>query len=203
MATTNLLNVVKEVKLDHDNVRELFDRYKSAPDKENKMMIANTLIREMAIHGDAEEISLYNDYQRFGLGDTAEHNKEEHAEVKKGVYQADAASADDPNYSSILEKATLTFLEHAKEEEQQQLPLLEQKLSPKENDAMARAFLAARKKVPTRPHPAAPQTGGVMQKAAGLPASIHDKVIETVEGRKFVDLRYQHPDVNVMTENAK
>ena len=50
---------------------------------------------------------------------------------------------------------------------------------------LARAFLKARKMVPTRAHPAAPQTGGIAQKAAG----------ETVQGRDFAPLKYIHPDV--------
>ena len=41
---------------------------------------------------------------------------------------------------------------------------------------IARAFLKARTIVPTRPHPWAPQTGGVAQKAAGLQGAFHDKV---------------------------
>lgn len=59
--------------------------------------------------------------------------------------------------------------------------------------AYARAFLAARKKVPSRPHPAAPQTGGVVQKLAGLQASVHDKIVEGLTSRHFVDLKYEHP----------
>ena len=66
---------------------------------------------------------------------------------------------------------------------------------------------------PTRAHPAAPQTGGLAQKAAGVQGSIHDKVclqvihinpglitapspqiIETLEGRNFVELKYDHPE---------
>ena len=40
---------------------------------------------------------------------------------------------------------------------------------------VARAFLKARTMVPTRPHPSAPQTGGMAQKVAGMPAAAQDK----------------------------
>jgi hypothetical protein len=63
------------------------------------------------------------------------------------------------------------------------------------SQAFARSFLAARKKVPTRPHPAAPQTGGAAQKLAGLQASVHDKIVEKLGGREFVDLKQQHVEV--------
>ena len=108
--------------------------YKQTADQDQKRAIANTLIREMAIHGDAEEISIYNDYVALGLGDTAKHNKEEHAEVKRAVYDADATSMSHDDYDKVLEKAVNTFLTHAKEEEDEQHPLIRQKLSPEEND---------------------------------------------------------------------
>jgi hypothetical protein len=59
----------------------------------------------------------------------------------------------------------------------------------------ARKFLSARQKAPPRPHPMAPQTGGVAQKAAALQANLHDKVVEKLTSREFVDLKYQHPNV--------
>lgn len=109
-------------------------RYKQTTDMNQKGMIANTLIREMAVHGDAEEISVYNDYGTLGLGDCAVHNKEEHAEIKRLVYDADATRLGKADYDSVLERAVTAFLTHAKEEEDEQLPLIRQKLTPEEND---------------------------------------------------------------------
>jgi len=188
------LNVATEIKLDHDNVRDLFERFQATSNTEEKASITNTLIREMAIHSDAEEISVYPQLGKYGLGDTAEHNKEEHAEVKALVLEAERSAKGDAG-DQVLSRAVTAFLSHASEEETDQLPLLVQKLTPAENDALARSFLAARSKVPTRPHPAAPQSGGLAQKAAGMPASLVDKLVESVQGRQFVDLKYQHPTV--------
>ncbi|EPQ57933.1 hypothetical protein GLOTRDRAFT_56434 [Gloeophyllum trabeum ATCC 11539] len=194
MATATKLDVLEEIKLDHDNVRDLWSRFQAATSREEKASIANTLIREMAVHGDAEEISVYNDYQRLGLPGTAEHNKEEHAEIKKAVYNADSASTKQDDYDEVLGKAVKAFITHAQEEENEQFPTIKAKLTPEENDKLAREFLKARRMVPTRPHPAAPQTGGVAQKAAGAFGSLHDKVVETVGGREFVELKYKHPE---------
>lgn len=137
MAATNRLDVVHEIKVDHNNVRDLFERYKAASDLAEKTAIANTLIREMAIHGDAEEVSVYNEYSALNLGSTAVHNKEEHAEIKRLVYDADAARMNSPEYDGVLEKAVTAFLTHAKEEEDEQLPLIRSKLTPEENDVSA------------------------------------------------------------------
>ncbi len=55
MAThSGFLDVTEAIKLDHDNVRDLFSRYKEATELKEKTLIANTLIREMSVHGDAE-----------------------------------------------------------------------------------------------------------------------------------------------------
>jgi hypothetical protein len=48
--------------------------------------------------------------------------------------------------------------------------------------------------VPSRAHPWAPQSGGVAQKLAGAQGKFHDKVIETVTGRDFVELKFQHAE---------
>lgn len=71
---------------------------------------------------------------KHGLGDTAAHNKEEHAEVKKLVYDADTTHTSANGYDDVLARAVTAFLTHADEEEADQLPLLVQKISPEEND---------------------------------------------------------------------
>lgn len=72
---STLLDVTREIKIDHDNVRDLYERFKAETDHDTKWATANTLIREMAVHSDAEELSVYKEYARLGLGDAAEHNK--------------------------------------------------------------------------------------------------------------------------------
>ncbi|KAI0655929.1 hypothetical protein C8Q70DRAFT_922774 [Cubamyces menziesii] len=180
--TNAMLDVTKEIKIDHDNVRDLFDRFKAATDLKQKVILANTLVREMAIHGDAEEASVYNDYSVLGLGDTAAHNKEEHEEIKRLVLDAGKTSVDKPEYGTVIERAVTTFLTHAKEEEDEQHPIMRARLSPENSDKLARTFLKARKVVPTRS-----QASSLAQKAAGA--------AEAVTGREFADLRFAHPEI--------
>ncbi|KAI0072704.1 hypothetical protein K474DRAFT_1667469 [Panus rudis PR-1116 ss-1] len=189
---TGLLDVTKEIKIDHDNVRELFQRYKSAQTLDEKKVLANTLIREMSIHGDAEEISVYNDYDKIGLTNAVQHNKEEHADVKKLIFKAEHAFTSSEKYDQVMSEAVDAFLKHAEEEERDQLETLRKKLSPEDNDAIARAFLKARETVPFRPHPLTPQTGGAVQKGMGMHGKVQDKIIEKVTGREYVDLKYSH-----------
>ncbi|KZT63666.1 hypothetical protein DAEQUDRAFT_770409 [Daedalea quercina L-15889] len=144
------LDVTREIKLDHDNVRELFQRYKTTTDAPTKKAIANTIIREITVHSDAEEASVYNDYATVGLGSVATHNKEEHAEVKRLVSAAGAHGFDKSGYDDVLTKAFTAFDTHAREEETDQHPTLRQKLSAEDSDRIARAFLRARTSVPQK-----------------------------------------------------
>lgn len=45
-------------------------------------------------------------------------------------------------------------------------------MTAEENDAEARKFLAARKAAPERPHPLAPQSGGLLHKAAAMQSKV-------------------------------
>lgn len=118
----------------------------------------------MAIHSDAEEISVYNEYQKVGLKDEEKHNKgqsqfrlrltltildvasysnlhlnssEEHAQVKKLVYDADMSHPTSDGYDDILGNAVRAFDTHAKEEEDHDHPKMRAALSPEENDVRA------------------------------------------------------------------
>ncbi|KAL7413551.1 hypothetical protein BDY24DRAFT_388896 [Mrakia frigida] len=189
------LDVAKEVKIDHDNVRDLLERYQTASNLEEKKPIASTLVREMAIHSDAEEVSVYNLFLTKNMVTEAEKDKEEHAQVKKMVYRADTTSMESADYDQVLFNAVQAFLVHAKEEEDVQLPKLVSMLTQEENTKAAQDFLKTRTMVPSRPHPWAPQTGGVAQKLAGAQGKLHDKVVETVTGREFVGLKLEHGNV--------
>lgn len=131
------------------------------------------------------------------------------------MYEVDSTHVDHQDFDAVITKAVNAFLSHAEEEERDQLPKLINSVSAEENNVRCRAFpyrqkltrwlqkmavdfLKARKMAPTRPHPAAPQSGGMAQKVAGLQGSLHDKVVETLGGRKFVSLKYEHPDVSAM-----
>ena len=59
---------------------------------------------------------------------------DEHAEIKKKVFKAEHAFQTKENYDEILSDAVTAFLQHAIEEETQQLPKLRQMFTPEQND---------------------------------------------------------------------
>ncbi|KAI0093450.1 hypothetical protein BDY19DRAFT_923768 [Irpex rosettiformis] len=192
---STLLDVTREIKLDHDNVRDLFARFGRATDQKEKTLIANTLIREMFVHSDAEEVSVYNVYARLGLDDTVQHNKEDHAEIKQLLWQVEHNATDVENYDSILGNAVNVFLAHAAEEENVQHPKIRERLDVEQNDQIARTFIKARNSIPTHAYPLAPQTGGPLQKAMGIHGRVQEKMAKGAHSREYVDLKFEHPEV--------
>ncbi|OCH92075.1 hypothetical protein OBBRIDRAFT_811824 [Obba rivulosa] len=173
---SSLLEVSREVKIDHDN--------------NDKVATANTLIREMIIHGDAEHVA-FRFYTAHGLGDAAEHNKEEHAEVSRLVYEADSISPSKREFDQIISRAVTAFFTLTDEEEEEQLPKLRSDLSPEQNDKLARDFLKARNMAPSRARRG--------QKAGAAQGKLQDKLAEVgwmIVGRTLlVDPKYNHPEI--------
>lgn len=62
--------LIREIKVDHDNIRDLFERLKKAhasKDVEEVEALANTIVRETAIHGEAEELPVYPVMDKHGM----------------------------------------------------------------------------------------------------------------------------------------
>lgn len=110
------------------------------------------------------------------------------------MYSLDYTKLSSPEFGPKFKSAMKHFIEHSDHEERGtaghdkgSLHALAQKLSVEDNHKLAEEFVAARKVVPTRPHPLAPQSGGLLQKILGMGTKIpHDKVVETLQGKTFI-----------------
>ncbi|GAA5820879.1 hypothetical protein JCM11251_001858 [Rhodosporidiobolus azoricus] len=181
-------DVYSEIVVDHNNVKDLYHRYKRASSKDEKSTLVNTIIRELAQHSEAEEVTVYNVLEQKGLVKDSKELRDEHEMLEKELYSVDWTKVDAVEFDHAIQ----LFIQHSDREEEDVLKQLETKLSPEENDKLAKDFLAKRNVVPTRPHPVAPQSGGVVQKVLGMATRPHDKILETLQGRHFADLTYQH-----------
>jgi hemerythrin superfamily protein len=185
------LDVYREVILDHNNIKDLYLRYRAAATNDSKKTIVNTLIREIVQHGEAEEVTVYNDLEKQGQEADAKRSRHEHQELEEALYAVDKSKIDDPDFDQKLKRAIRIFVHHGEEEEQQVLPALRDKLTPQENDGIARKFIQARNIVPTHPHPDAPQHGKALHKFAGVATRPLDKFFDLA--RSFTDVKFKHP----------
>ncbi|GAC74509.1 hypothetical protein PANT_12c00004 [Moesziomyces antarcticus T-34] len=193
-------NLINEIKVDHDNMRDLLDRFKDAHQQRNDALctdIANTIIHEAAVHSDAEEMSIYTTMDQHGMHSTAEQDRNEHQQVKQLMANLDShgiSTVGLDEYAKRVVEACELFLRHADEEEKEQLPRLVEALSDNDQCKAVNDFLRARELAPTRPHPAAPQSGGIAQKTMGAVGKAADVALD--KGRHFVELRHHHREVH-------
>ncbi|CAE6528899.1 unnamed protein product [Rhizoctonia solani] len=190
------LDYYNEILVDHNNVRDLHKRFIAAyKNKDEELMnnIANTIVHEAALHSDGEELSIYKVLDTHGLHDAAEKDREEHQQVKQAMAHIDSNSVSSlgiDEFANIVERACQLFIQHAEDEENNQYKQLSAKLSNEEKAALAKDFLKAREMAPSRPHPSAPQGGGVGQKIMGTLSKPADAAVTAA--RSLVDLNYQH-----------
>ncbi|KAF8601297.1 hypothetical protein BDV93DRAFT_524883 [Ceratobasidium sp. AG-I] len=190
------LDYYKEIMVDHNNVRDLHKRFVAAyKNKDETLMnnIANTIVHEAALHSDGEELSIYKVLDKHGLHAAAEKDREEHQQVKQAMSVIDSGSIKSlgiDEYANAVEKACQLFIQHAEDEENEQYKQLSAKLTAEEKADLAKDFLKAREMAPSRPHPSAPQDGGIGQKLMGTMAKPVDAAVSA--SRTFVDLKHQH-----------
>ncbi|CAE6422493.1 unnamed protein product [Rhizoctonia solani] len=187
------LDYYNEIMIDHNNVRDLHKRFIAAYKNKNEDLmnnIANTIVHEAALHSDGEELSIYKVLDAHGLHDAAEKDREEHQQVKQAMSHVDSNSVSSlgiDEFANAVERACQMFIKHAEDEENIQYKQLSAKLSTEEKAKLAGDFLRAREMAPSRPHPSAPQDGGIGQKIMAKPADA-----AVTAARSLVDLKYQH-----------
>ena len=143
---------------DHNIIRACSQSYKSAVPNE-KQKFANELIRQIAIHSAAEEIAVYPVIEsRLVRGQfAADHAREEHSEVKFALHQLDKMKyAKNPGFDDQVDQVMNVLIHHMKDEEEVLLPQLRQSCWEKELVDICDQYTALKGKVPTHPHPYAP-----------------------------------------------
>lgn len=141
-------------------------------------------------------MSIYKMMDQHGMSQTAEHDRKEHQQVKQALADLDShgiSTVGLDEYAKRVVGACQLFIHHALEEEKDQIPALCKVLSEHDQSKAIDDFLQSRKMAPTRPHPSAPQSGGVAQQTMGAVAKAADVAMDTT--RNFVDLKHHHSDI--------
>ncbi|CAE6454673.1 unnamed protein product [Rhizoctonia solani] len=198
-SATLRLDYYDEIMVDHNNLRDLHSRFVAAYNKKNEeemTRIAHTLIREAALHSDGEELSIYKVLDQKGLQEFSEKDREDHQKVKQALKHVDSNSISTlgiMEYANAVERACQLLFTHADEEEKVHYKKLSSTLSDTERANLAVEFLKARSMAPTRPHPSAPQHGGLGQKLMGGMAKPIDAAVNAM--RDHVPLKYEHASI--------
>ncbi|KAL7413336.1 hypothetical protein BDY24DRAFT_340707 [Mrakia frigida] len=188
-----ILDIFQEIKIDHDNIRDLWTRFGTGGSTTQRLALANTLVREITVHSEAEELTVYPMFKTKGMLEEVKLDQDDHKRITTLIATADSTRLTNPNYDALMKEAVEAFLAHAKEEEEVHLPKLLKQLSEQENTKLTQDFLKARAKVPIHPHTFAPHTGGAAEKVALATGKVQDAVSEAIGGkREYVDVAQQH-----------
>ncbi len=151
-ATTR--DFLEMIKLEHENIRdwsERFDRAKASSDVKEMQALANSAIRAITLHGDGEEVSVYNCLEQHGFSEQARFDREAHKQIKQKMAHLEGLKLDKDGiekYAQTFNDAVNFFLAHAKEEEDANgkgsLVQLRKKLTDKEALDLGDKFLAVR-----------------------------------------------------------
>lgn len=170
MAATASLDIITLIKADHRKVEELYEEYKASTDVTSKKTIAHSIIKELVIHANTEELVLYPIVKEVLNQDLRDHALEEHAAVERGLYELENnLKVGDAEFDRVLAQTMMDVQHHVKEEETDMLPKFAKAMDQERLMKLGAEFTATKKHAPHRPHPMAPKTGmaGKLAKAAG------------------------------------
>ncbi|CAG8805731.1 34267_t:CDS:2, partial [Racocetra persica] len=126
-------DIVSEALEDHNVIKDLNCRYMKEINPSEQQKIANTIVRELAVHSATEEICAYPLVEKH-LPDgkkIADKSREEHLQLKKDLYELDKKKVNEEGYDTLIKKIIEEFEEHIKDEENDIYPKLKASLSDK------------------------------------------------------------------------
>ncbi|WP_408897194.1 hemerythrin domain-containing protein [Nocardioides sp. R1-1] len=168
-------NVVELLTDQHRHIEKLFEEVQSTTDAEARSRAFDELRRMLSVHEAAEEIVTHPNAIRHGDGDVVEARQKEEHDAKRLLASLDGMDTSSAEFEAGLEELRTMVLEHARNEEELEFPILLAEASPGELDKMASAVKAVERIAPTHPHPAAGESATV-NAAVGPLAALVDKV---------------------------
>ncbi|KAH7322448.1 HHE domain-containing protein [Stachybotrys elegans] len=148
---------------DHLELEEYYNEIiKNPDDYDHQKRFQNQFVWELARHSVGEELVVYPAMEKY-LGPQgkamAEDDRKEHHQVKEMLKIFQNMYPEDPDFIPQLRLLWGTLSLHIKEEEDHDLPLLEDKLrldgDADESGSLAKSFGRTKMFVPTRSHPSA------------------------------------------------
>jgi hemerythrin superfamily protein len=147
--------VVAFLKAQHNLIEDMFDQVLHASDPKAREEPFATLRQLLAVHETAEEMVVHPRVRReddAGDAIVEARLKEEH-EAKELLSQVEKLDITSQEFIDELSKLREAVLEHARQEENDEFPVLERKVDADDLKRMGAAVRAAEAIAPTRPHP--------------------------------------------------
>ncbi|KAM0543800.1 hypothetical protein ACHAPJ_012107 [Fusarium lateritium] len=172
---------------DHRELKDYYNEVVNSTDHDHQQRFGNQFVWELARHSIGEELIIYPAMEKY-MGDKgkdmADSDRREHHEVKELLKVFQGLSSTDPEYVPKLKEIWGMLEKHIEEEENRDLPALEQALTThaQETESLATQFARTKQFVPTRSHPSAGEKPP-FETVMGLMAAPIDKLADLF--RKF------------------
>ncbi|TFA99721.1 hypothetical protein CCMA1212_008563 [Trichoderma ghanense] len=158
-STTPLLRdrISDAIVKDHRELEHYYNRITESKDYDEQTRWQNQFVWELARHSISEELVVYPIFETLVNGQQiADKDRAEHRKVKEKLYIFQKLSASDPEFIPTLNSLYADLKQHIKEEEEDDLPKLEQAVSGDESLQLSKSFQRTKMFVPTHSHPSAP-----------------------------------------------
>ncbi|KAF1990391.1 hypothetical protein K402DRAFT_417829 [Aulographum hederae CBS 113979] len=145
---------------DHRELEQYYNEVINSNDHDHQQRFGNQFTWELARHSVGEELVVYPAMEKH-MGskghDMAESDRSEHHKVKLLLKEFQNMKSSDPKYTYKIKEIWGLLSQHIKEEEQNDLPALEESLKAQPNlsESMATSFGRTKAFVPSRSHPSA------------------------------------------------
>ncbi|KAF2196342.1 HHE domain protein [Delitschia confertaspora ATCC 74209] len=158
--TTTILQarILPTIKAEHSKLRDEYKKIKSAANSDEKDRWRNQFSWDLARHSIGEEIIVYPQFETHlpNGKEMADRDRAHHYEVKVSLAKVQDMDVTSADFDPELDKLMKSLENHIKEEEEHDLPALEEKLSIEASDDLSGKFERTKMFVPTKSHPTAP-----------------------------------------------
>ncbi|MEU8346175.1 hemerythrin domain-containing protein [Spirillospora sp. NPDC048832] len=166
-------DVIEVLTHDHREVEEMFEELSAATDPAERRRITDDVTIELVRHSVAEEQYLYPAVRQFVPGGDELADKEiaDHAEVERVLKELEQADTENSSFTTLVRRLIDDVSAHVQDEENNLFPRLADNAGPDELLTLGDQVQSAKKKAPTRPHPAAPDKpplNKILDPGAGL-----------------------------------
>ena len=154
------MDAITLLREDHRKVEKLFKEFEKAGPRagKTKAKLVTQIIQELAVHAAIEEQVFYPAVRKAveDAEDTVLESLEEHHIVKWVLSELEDMTPADERFDAKVSVLIENVRHHVKEEQDELFPEVRAALGRKQLAELGDALEAAKKVVPTRPHPRAP-----------------------------------------------
>lgn len=182
------MDAIKLLTDQHQDVDRAFKEFESlgSGDTERKKEIARSVITDLSTHADAgiEEVAFYPTVKE-ALPDMAgeiDHDLEEHNEVKQLLSDLQGMDPADDEFDKKFTSLVEDVRHHVDDEEHNLFPRVAEVMTAEELGDLGQAMEDLQSKVPTNPHPHAPQEPPA-NVALGPVAGVLDRLRDSIRER--------------------